>query len=238
MSESTSEPTVTTPEATEESAPKRSGFWLSPAFWVLGIGLIFTLPMVRAITSDIPGPLPVLGEVPEFQLIDQTGRPFGSEELRGRVWVGSLIFTRCPTICPALMGELYEIQHRSRGLGEAFKIVSITVDPEHDTPEVLAASAAQYKASSRVWIFLTGEHDAIMKLAVEGLKMSMGAEGDRSDPMNVFHSGSFVLVDQSGQIRGFYDPMEEGKLDDLLRDAGLLVNRNPSLTTPAPRPDA
>src|SRR5437762_5488277 len=92
-----------------------------PVFWVLFVGTIFGLPIVRAMTNPLPPALPLLGAIGDFEMTDQDGQPFGSAELRGRVWVANFIFTRCPTICPLQTEKMYHVQHRSRNLGSAFQ---------------------------------------------------------------------------------------------------------------------
>ena len=87
---------------------------------------------MRTVSIRLPPPLPVISRVPNFQLTDQYGQPHGSDQLRGRVWVANFVFTRCPTICPELTRQMGKVQHRARGLGDAFRLVSFSVDPEHD----------------------------------------------------------------------------------------------------------
>src|SRR5262245_11218456 len=93
----------------------RAGAWATKFFgrvtpWLVVIGVVMTFNVVRAVTSNPPKPLPVLGEVPSFRLIDERGEPFGSAELQGKVWAANFIFTRCPTVCPAFSHKMSTLQ--------------------------------------------------------------------------------------------------------------------------------
>ncbi len=199
----------------------------SPLFWFALVLAIAGVSSVRAVLAsrELPPPRPVLGKVPAFALTDATGQVFDSERLEGKVWVANFIFTRCPTICPVFTRKMAELQHRGRQLGETIHLVSFTVDPEHDTPEVLMQYAKAQKASPRIWSFLTGGRDTLQKLIAEGLKVHMSKEGPADDLMSYGHGGHFVVVDGRMQVRGYYDSSEKDAVDDILRDVALLVNR-------------
>lgn len=196
-----------------------------PLFWAVVICLGLAIPIVRTLLIPVPPPLPVLGTLPPFELTDQDGKPFGSNELRGQVWVANFIFTRCPTICPKFSAQMAQVQHRARNLGTALHLVSFSVDPTYDTPERLRAYGQRFQASPRMWTFVTGDPQAIKQTVVDGLKISLGREGPDDDFLSIFHGTHFVLVDAEGKIRGYYDSTQPGAVDAVLRDAGLLVNR-------------
>ncbi len=206
-------------------ANSRTSRWLGhPGVW-LGMALILGGGLfLRALLSPPRPPLPTLDEVKAFQLTDQQGSAFSSEALRGKVWVANFIFTRCPTICPVLTGRMKQVQRRTQGLGEALQLVSFTVDPEHDTPEVLRRYAERSGASPRSWRFLTGSREALQRVLVEGLKVPMTREGPADDLMGIGHAGHFVLVDSRMRVRGYYALQEPEALDRLVADAGLLAN--------------
>ncbi len=172
-----------------------------PAFWAVAIAILLGWPIVRAVRQTLPPRLPVLGTLAEFKLRDQTGRDYGSDELRGKVWIGNVISTRCPTLCPAVTERMSKVQHRARNLGASFRLVSFSRGPEHDSPEVLAEYAKKHRASPRLWSFLTG---------------------DRA-PIDEPEHGRLVLVDQRLQIRGYYITEDDRVIDRLLRDVGLLT---------------
>lgn len=193
-------------------------------------GLVF----VWWTTTQGPGPdaLPVLGTVPSFELVDQTGRTATLSDLAGNPWIADLIFTRCVLSCPRMTARMASL---GDDLPPGVRRVSITVDPDHDTPEVLASYAAQHageKAASSDgsgpgWLFLTGDRQEIESLATEGFKLGVSRRpaGDpRAEAEPLSHSTRFVLVDGEGRIRGYYDAFDEGSLAELVVDARVLTS--------------
>lgn len=195
-----------------------------PLFWLALIATIAAWPVVWALRSPVPPPLPVLGTLPSFELVDQSGRPFGSRDLAGRVWVASFIFTRCDTECPAITRQMARIQSRARNLEPAFHLVSISVDPEYDSPARLAEYARAHRASPRMWTFVTGASEPIRETVVKGFRVSMGHDPG-TGPEGITHGTHLVLVDGAGRIRGYYDGESPATVDDVVRDAAILVNR-------------
>src|SRR4051812_32318724 len=181
-------------------------------FWILAIGLVFVLPLSRALGRDVPRPPAMKLALPPFELVDQHGQPYGLKELRGRIWVADFVFTSCPTVCPKLTKRMQEIQHRAKNLGDAFHLVTFTVDPENDTPERLAAYASAYHASPHRWSFLTGPLGDVEPTVVKGFKLAMGKDElpAGSGMFSIFHGEKLVLVDQEGFIRGYYDADDAG----------------------------
>lgn len=197
-----------------------------PLLWVLVLAAIAAWPAIWSVRTRVPPPPPVLAAIPPFQLTDEAGRPFGSAELAGRVWVASFIFTRCETVCPRITARMARIQDRARSLEPALHLVSISVDPEHDAPARLAEYARAHRASPRMWTFLTGSSAAVQETVQRGFRVSVGREpGDASAPAAISHGSHLVLVDGAGRIRGYYDPEEPDVVDRVVRDAALLVNR-------------
>jgi protein SCO1/2 len=199
----------------------------NPGLWLALVALGLTVPIVTRVLRPPPPALPVLGTLPAFLLTDQDGQGFGSADLRGQVWVAGFIFTRCPTICPAITATMGRMQHRARGLGQDFRLVSFSVDPAFDTPERLAAYASQNRASPRTWKFLTGSFDSVKQTVVDGLKISMAdqAPTGEQDFASIMHGTHFVLVDRDGRIRGYYDSSQPEVVDRVLADAAMLINR-------------
>jgi protein SCO1/2 len=232
---------VATPAAPSEGAPAADPagptvipprgfsrrFFGSPIFWLFLVALGLAVPLVTRVLQPAPPPLPVLGELPAFSLIDQDGRSFGKADLGGKVWLAGFIFTRCPTICPAITATMGRIQHRARGIENDFRLVSFSVDPAYDTPTRLTEFAAKHRASPRMWRFLTGPLDAVRTTVVDGLKIAMGdgvAEGEQ-DFASIMHGTHFVLVDKAGRIRGYYNSSDADVVDRVLADASMLINR-------------
>jgi protein SCO1/2 len=152
-------------------------------------------------------PLPTYGQVPRFTLTSQTGQRFDSGALAGKVWVADFIFTTCPGPCPRMSSQMHSLAKELKQLPNV-RFVSFTVDPEHDTPEVLAAYAKNFQADDR-WYFLTGGQPELQHLDRDVFKL-----GNVDGSME--HSTRFVLVDQRGRIRGYYDTNEPDALKPLV----------------------
>lgn len=166
-------------------------------------------------------PPPILSELPGFELVDHQGRAVGRDELLGTPWVADLVFTRCALACPRMTAAMARLDRRLPARG--VRLVSVSVDPVHDTPEILAAYAARHGASER-WRFLTGEPEAIRALAREGFKLGVDAIDGEADPgLAILHGDRFVLVDSRGRVRGYYDPFDPEAVGRLERDAGALL---------------
>ncbi len=161
--------------------------------------------------------LPILGKVPEFQLKNQDNRVFSEKELQGKVWVANFIFTSCGMTCPMLTERMKSIQEQIQAIklndpNFPGRILSFSVDPERDTPEKLSQYIRDHGVDTQLWDFLTGPLDAVGKTVVDGFKISMGKVPtpiDKNNPLDtqlfeVVHGEHFVLVDQQGQIRGYY----------------------------------
>lgn len=181
----------------------------------------FAVWVQLGVTPNVP--LPVIATVPDFELIDRDGEPLGRQDLLGTPWIADFIFTRCAAICPRMTHEMRQVS-KALGPSTPVRFTSITVDPEHDTPEVLEAWAQRFEAGHN-WHFLTGEQAAILSLARDGfllgVDVSPGPESVGPDP--IVHSNRFALVDADGQIRGFYDPFDPESVEKLLRDVRFLV---------------
>ena len=187
----------------------------NPFFWAFVVGCAVITSM-RPLLRRIPSPPPVIRELPRFELVDARGKPFGSDDLRGHVYVASFFFTRCQSICPALMKDLARLERRYRDDGlDSIRLVTISVDPAHDTPEVLRAAADRYGVDPARWILLTGSLDAIHDLAVRGFQVALGeAQTTTEGLVDVAHTGKLVLVDAQGRLRGYYDAGDLG-LDEV-----------------------
>lgn len=169
--------------------------------------------------------LPDLGTVPAFSLVDDQGQVFTEQALRGHPTIVDFVFTRCDTICPVISARMARMQEKlSDRRAESIKLVSISVDPLHDTPEKLAAYGAKFQARPDKWRFLTGPVDGIKRL-VEGPFMGlMKVEGlSSSGAPAISHSGYFILVDADLTIRGVYDSAELPKLEEMMRHARYLA---------------
>ena len=177
--------------------------------------------------------LPVYGSVrqladPGGSLVDLSGQAFNGLELKGRVWIVNFFFSQCTELCPRTMAQMARLQKALAG-AEEVRLVSITVDPEHDTPAVLGEFAAHFGAQPDRWFFLSGDKQAIYALSlntfhlmVEEVPEGVRKPGDDS----VQHDGHFVLVDRQGYLRGYYDGLDEEAMSHLLQDVQGLLREN------------
>jgi protein SCO1/2 len=159
--------------------------------------------------------LPVYYDVAEFQLTAQDGQPFDSKVLLGKIWVADFIYTACPGPCPRMTSQMHEVQNAILKMLDV-KLVSFTVDPARDTPQVLAAYAKVHGASAEHWYFLTGPPATLQKLDRDTFKL--GNIGPTLE-----HSTRFVLVDRQARIRGYYDTSESGAIAKLIENIHALA---------------
>lgn len=203
------------------------------SFWFISWAVLFTYPIYRTLTRELPPPLPVLYQVPEFSFTNEFNKKFGTKDLIGKYYIANFMFTSCPTTCPALMEKMDIIQNRIRGLGTKAAIVTFTVDPKTDTPETLYKYARKRKTNPYIWNFLTGTETDLRKIIIEGFKVPMGnkeaierkVNTETVTLMDIAHSEKVVLVDDKGQIRGYYSTDKEN-MNHLMIDLGLLVNNS------------
>src|SRR6059058_142476 len=163
------------------------------------------------------------GTVPSFRLTNQNGQPFGSVQLAGKIWIADFVYTTCPGPCPMISSRMSELQKPLEKTD--VHLVSFSVDPEKDTPEVLRRYAERLQAEPGRWDFLTGPKSAIYKLSHDGFKLAIS---DGSDAQGIpVHSTRMVLVDRHGQIRGYYDAIEPEAITKLLADTNHLLREQP-----------
>ena len=207
-----------------ESPPENAGWSGRQWLLVLVVGLVVTLPLLWAMSAPRRGggeAPPVLGRMPEFSLVGEDGRPLGREDLKGRPWVASVIFTRCPTVCPQLIERLSGIERDTRVTAPSVRFVSFSADPEYDTPEVLAAWEREKKLNGERFRFVTGPTEEVRAAILEGLKLGLGE--DDSAPSGIFHATHVVLVDKDANLRGYYRSDDPDAMDELVDDLVLLA---------------
>lgn len=163
------------------------------------------------------------GPLPDFKLTERSGQPLGLGDLKGKVWIGSFIFTRCAGPCSLISANMARLQGKLPDSG-GVKLVTFTVDPEFDTPPVLKAYADRFEAKPDRWLFLTGAPEPLYELLRSGFKVGVEqTQGSERRPGNeVTHSTKLVLVDSQGHLRGYYDGTSPESLDQLVRDTGRL----------------
>jgi protein SCO1/2 len=191
--------------------------WMLGAFLLMPVaGVVFTWwrsdPAIETKTRR----LPVLGQVSDFSLVEAGGTTVTAANLAGKVWVADFIFTHCAGSCPILTHHLAQAQ-AELPVRDDLKLVSVSVDPERDTPAVLTEYAARNRADRSRWWFLTGDKAVIRRLTTEVFHLPV-ADNPESEEEPILHSAKWVLVDRSGAIRGYYDGLEMETLPKLARD--------------------
>lgn len=188
------------------------------------------------------GELPVLGKIAGFELTERSEAKVSQAQLQGTVWIANFIFTSCQDECPLMSLEMQKLQSAFADQ-PAVKLVSFSVDPETDTPAVLRDYADKFKADPTRWLFLTGPRDVLYPLAMQSFKLPVQdlkvpehehkhehgqhhgkehshaapSQADGPGPSPFLHSQKFVLVDQSLQIRGYYDSTDASALENLVK---------------------
>ena len=200
--------------------------WLS---WsLLAVGILAVVAYAAA--WEQPRVLTRHGEVPAFELDDQEGVKVSRESLRGKVWVGTFMFTSCRNACPGMAAELLKIQKTIRnegGLAGKLRLVSFSLDPGRDTPLQLAQYSSQQGIDSGCWSFLRGSRGEMIRLCEQGFRMIAGGSQEAGVEPGVPHSDRFALVDAKGIIRGYYRPSSvPGDLEKLLDAARILIEEN------------
>jgi protein SCO1 len=204
-----------------------------PVFIILFLVPILIILLFRY-GKNVYKPLPYLGNyegidtkgdtirhsIPAFLYTDQYGRSYGSDSLKGKIYVADFFFTSCPNICPTLTKNLKTVQEKFRD-DQEFRIVSFSLDPKRDTVAALKRYAEKYKISTYQWHFLTAPKEDILKIIGEkGYLIARPIEG--AEPNQMLHSKFIVLVDKEGHIRGSYDGTNEDDIQRLVEDAHTL----------------
>lgn len=195
---------------------------LTIALWALAVIAAGVLVASRLRQRPVEQEAPVLeplGTVPDFALTNQNGQAVTLDTLRGKPWIADFIFTRCGGPCPIMTAKMAGLQEK---LPKEIKLVSFSVDPEFDRPEVLKAYAGKFKADESRWHFLTGTKDAIFAQARGMLLVAIPA--NEANP--IIHDERFLLIDAAGQIRGAYHSSDAGEMQQLETDAQELLKES------------
>ncbi len=223
---------------------------------VLTLGVLVGLagaPAWRWLERSFFESLPVYSQLPDFALLDASGRKFARERLSGKVWVADFIYTRCEDTCPLQSVEMRRLQ-QDFAAHEDFRQLSITTDPAYDKAATLAAYARKFGADRARWFFLTGKEKEIKELALKGFRLSYATkramrspgsiggrafrlllpsahahhpgheEGGKTPGILISHSSRFVLIDRNFTIRGYYHSNDTESLEKLRKDLKVLLN--------------
>lgn len=195
--------------------------------WVLGLTSALGASACRRLDAagdERAEVLPGLGAVGPFWLRDQEGSTFSEASLDGKVWVAAFMFTRCPTVCPEMVRRMRGIQALARARQVPLELVSFSVDPENDTPEVLRAYMQAQALDTSNWRFLTGDSAVIRATAERGFKIGVeGTPRAGAEHFGITHGTHLVLLDKKRTIRGYYQSSDPERVTALLDDAARLA---------------
>lgn len=198
---------------THSSEPRMVRRFLSALVALALVGLSTALAVRSGGVTAAPSILQDLGKLPDFRLTDQDGVPRGLPDLAGKWWVADFIFTTCHSSCPVMTKNMNKLR-RSVAASGSILMVSISVDPERDTPEQLKKYSKEKDLATAGWWFLTGSRDAVQRLALDGFHLGI-QENPQNPAEPILHSRKFVLVDDRGHIRGYFDGMETAEVEAL-----------------------
>lgn len=149
-------------------------------------------------------------DLPDFSLVDQHDKPFRRADLNGRVWVVDFIFTSCPSICPELTKRMAWLTKELEADPDV-SFLSISVDPENDTPAKLLEFQRKNGEITPRWTFLTGDPVVVEKTVLSGFKMALSRGGaDGHGATNIFHAERFLVLDKKAHVRGVFDSKGDG----------------------------
>jgi len=212
--------------------------------------LIFPLILLVAIfwqckpeAEKVSGPLPILGnfhvngieiegkiledtvyhKIAEFAFVNQDGDTISNSDVSGKVYVADFFFTSCPTICPIMKKEMLRVYDKYKD-NPNFKILSHSIDPRHDTQEVLKDYSVKLGIpDASTWNFLTGDSEKIFEIGQTSYLTT--AMEDQNEAGGFLHSGAFLLIDQKGRIRGVYDGTKADQVDRLIKDIPKILGK-------------
>ena len=185
--------------------------WLGFVFVIILLGLTIFVSLIQNLRSK-KIPLPIIGQVVDFTLTNQDGKITTLTDFTNHVWVTDIIFTRCAGPCPRLTMQMKSLQDLLPKASRA-KLVTLTTDPEFDSPEGLKKIGTHYGADFNRWIFLTGTKSEIAALAANSLKLSAQPvkPEEQKDAADLFiHTTIFVIVDKHARLRGFFETGGDG----------------------------
>ncbi|HWR83696.1 MAG TPA: SCO family protein [Candidatus Deferrimicrobium sp.] len=184
---------------------------------VVMAALIAAAILITKQADESRSTLPVLGQVGPFEFVQQTGGTFGLSNLKGNIAVVDFIFTRCTGPCPVMSAAMAELYTAFEGSNKV-QFISITVDPEYDSVDVLNRYAQSFGVVDDRWVFLRGPMEEIKRISENDFMLA-------ADDLPAGHSTRFVLVDENGQIRGYYSGVDNASVNVLKSHIRELVKK-------------
>jgi len=159
-------------------------------------------------------PPPVIATLPDFHFIDQDGHPLAAADLDGKLWVVDFFFARCTSICPTLIERMHDVERwagRHPDVEAKLGLLSITVDPEHDTPAALREYARAHGMEEGRWRLVTGAAEPVLDVVSRGFKIAVGTPKlDETGRLDILHGGHLVVLDAERRVRGYFDGDADG----------------------------
>lgn len=179
--------------------------WIGIAFlFIMLLGIVAMLSMAARKNQR---PLPVIGQIADFTLTNEDGQLTTLADLTNHVWVADIIFTRCAGPCPRMTEQMKSVQDRLPDNSGA-RLVTLTTDPDYDSPAILKRYGERVGADFKRWMFLTGTKSQIANMAAGSLKLGSTpvSPADQKDAADLFiHTTIFVVVDKHAQLRGIFE---------------------------------
>ncbi|MEP0828448.1 MAG: SCO family protein [bacterium] len=185
------------------------------AFFVLAAVAMFVVDQARKSREQIP----VLGQLPEFQFTEQSGAPFGLQDMKGKLNVVDFIFTHCKGPCPIMASKMSSLYKAFEGSNKV-QLISISVDPERDSLPVLREYAERQGVTDNRWVFLRAPIEQVVDLSENGFMLA-------AEDLPGNHTTKFVLVDERGQIRGYFDGLSDASINILKGQISQLARELP-----------
>lgn len=167
-----------------------------------------------------------LGPLPDFSLVDSDSQAVSNKDLEGNFWVASFVFTQCNTVCPQVSGTMARLQQELIDQDDV-RLVSISVDPQHDTPSVLKEYAGRFGADAKRWLFLTGDKERVHRLVIKGFLQGLQESKvpDEKTGQTITHSPRLILLDRRGHIRGLFSGLAVDEKGEAADDVPKLLSR-------------
>jgi protein SCO1/2 len=197
--------------------------------------IIFSIVVLTACKSNQTNKLPIYGNreavtktvdgktvtdtvyqtIPAFKFVNQYGDSISNKSLNGKIYVADFFFTSCPSICPVMQRNMLQVYNEFKNSADV-KILSHTIDPQHDSVAVLKKYADKLGVTGNTWWFLQGKKDDTYRIAEKNYFVAV--KSDNSTPGGIVHQGYFVLIDKQKRIRGSYDGTDPKQVDQLITD--------------------
>ncbi|QTC42780.1 SCO family protein [Bacillus sp. V3] len=158
-------------------------------------------------------------QMQEFSFTDQNGQSFGSEDLKGKIWVADFIFTNCDTVCPPMTASMAALQDEMKTKGIEIQFVSFSADPEIDTPEKLKEFVKKFNGDEKNWHLVTGYTQSEIEMFAREEFQTLIQKPESAD--QVIHSTSFYVIDQYGRITNSFG-FQKSHFEEIVREAGKL----------------